>query len=188
MNPLRPPAANWLNPKIEIRETPTKGRGMFAREAIAAGEVVILWGGEFVDGEGARKARAAGQRTMQWDDDLFSVDDGRDDPAYLINHSCDANVWMEDAFTLAAKRPIAAGDELTADYALFVADEGYVSKWECRCGSAGCRGRVTGRDWASAAVQEKYRGHFSPLLNKRIEGRECGLAAGKIRRLHAGNS
>ena len=188
MNHPRPPAANWLSPKIDIRETPPKGKGMFAREAIAAGEVVVLWGGEFVDGEGASKAHAAGKRTMQWDDDLFSIDNGREDPAYLINHSCDANVWMEDAFTLTAKRPIAAGDEITVDYALFVADEEYVSRWECRCGSSGCRGRVTGRDWESAAVQGKYRGHFSPLLNKRIEGREGGLAAGKTRRFNAGDS
>lgn len=176
MTPPRPPAANWLSPKIEIRETAAKGKGMFAREAIAAGETVILWGGEFVDGEGARRAQAAGKRTMQWDDDLFTVDHGRNDPAYMINHACDGNVWMEDAFTLTARRPVAVGEELTVDYALFVDDEAYVSKWECRCGAPACRRRITGHDWEQPALRERYMGHFSPLINKRITKRERGAA------------
>ena len=37
---------------------------------------------------------------------------------YALNHACDPNVWMLDAVTLAARRPIAPDQEVTADYAL----------------------------------------------------------------------
>ena len=39
------------------------------------------------------------------------------------NHSCDPNVWMQDEVTLAARRDIAIGEELTIDYAMIEGDE-----------------------------------------------------------------
>ncbi len=33
------------------------------------------------------------------------------------NHSCDPTMWHVDATTLATRRDVAAGDELTIDYA-----------------------------------------------------------------------
>jgi SET domain-containing protein len=162
---------SWLSSKIEIRDAGIGGSGMFAVEAIREGEVVIRWGGIYVGREEAERACRNGKGTMQWDDDLFSVeDDGNDDPAYKINHSCNPNVWMEDAITVSAMRDIAAGEEVTADYALWEANEDCVSAWICGCGSSHCRGRVTGRDWRLPEMQARYRGHFSPLLNKRIPG------------------
>ena len=32
-----------------------------------------------------------------------------------LNHSCDANAWLEDEVTLTARRDIAAGEEITLD-------------------------------------------------------------------------
>jgi uncharacterized protein len=105
---------------------------------------------------------------MQWDDDLYSVDDKGDDDSYFINHSCDPNIWMIDAFTLVARRDIPTNIEITADYALWEADEEYVSRWQCVCGSTLCRRWVTGKDWRIKDLQTRYSGHFSPLINKRI--------------------
>ncbi|MCL5006980.1 MAG: hypothetical protein M1153_02465 [Patescibacteria group bacterium] len=50
---------DWLNPKIEIRETGVKGKGMFATEPITEGENVLVWGGKYVD------SRTAEQETRQ---------------------------------------------------------------------------------------------------------------------------
>ena len=83
-----------------------------------------------------------------------------------MNHSCDPNVWMLDQVTLVTRREIEPGGELTADYALWEADEGWVGRWECRCGASRCRGRVTGQDWRSRELQERYRGHFSPFIER----------------------
>jgi len=159
---------SWLNPKIEIRESPTTGKGMYATEMIQAGEKVLVFGGLYADSEGAAEAQRQGKGVMQWDADVWSVESESDDPVYLINHSCDPTAWMTDAYTMVARRTIQAGEAVTADYALWEADESYVSQWVCQCGSPNCRTRVTGQDWRSQALQEAYRGHFSPLLNQRI--------------------
>jgi hypothetical protein len=99
---------------------------------------------------------------------MYSVATNDDDNAFKINHSCDPNVWMQSAFTLVARRAIAAREEVVADYALWETSEAYVASWECHCGSALCRRRITGRDWRLPDLQERYRGHFSPVLERRI--------------------
>ncbi len=160
---------DWKNPKIIIKNSPLEGKGMFANEDIKRGEKLIVWGGNYVDKREAKKYREQGKLVMQWDDDLYSYEDRGDDDGYFINHSCDPNMWMTDAYTLIAKRNIKKGEELTADYALWEADENYLSKWVCKCGSPLCRGRVTGKDWRRHDLQKRYKDHFSPLINKRIQ-------------------
>ncbi len=163
------PAESWLDPRIELRSSPRGGKGLFAREPIATGETVIRWGGSsYTDEAGARAAALAGKAVMQWERQIFSVESDEEDEAFLINHGCDPNVWMHDAFTLVARRDIAPGEELLVDYALFEASEDYVARWNCHCGSALCRTRVTGRDWRLPELRVRYHGHFSPLLNERI--------------------
>lgn len=105
---------------------------------------------------------------MQWDEGLFTAEKRGDDDTYFINHSCDGNTWMKDAFSLIARRDILPGEEVTVDYALFV-DPDYVSKWKRRCDSVDCRGQVTGEDWKKPELQERYKGRFSLMINKKIE-------------------
>lgn len=164
----KPIERTWISPKIEIRETLNKGKGMFAIQKIFSGEKLLIWGGEYTDKQGAREAKNIGKLCMQWDDDLFSVENIGDDSGYFINHSCNSNTWMTGAYTLVAKKEIDIGEEITADYSLWEANDDYISEWECKCGSFDCRNRVTGKDWQSKTLQEKYKNHFSPLINKRI--------------------
>ena len=167
-----PPKETWINPKIEIKETTKKGKGMFAIEPIKADEKILVWGGEYTDAQGAKEAKAKGKLVLQWDDNLYSVEDRGDDMGYFINHACDSNTWMKDAYTLTAKRDIQISEEITADYALWEADPNYISKWVCKCGSPTCRKKITGNDWKLLEVQKRYKGYFSLLINKRIEKAE----------------
>lgn len=160
--------ASWVTPKAEIRESKISGKGLFAIENLFPGEVVVVWHGRYTDRKEAKRAKREGKLVMQWDVDLFSVEDRGDDEGYFINHSCDSNLWMEDAYTLIVRKTIKAGQEITADYVLWEADKDYVSKWECNCRMAKCRKRVTGVDWKSKGVQSMYKNHFSPLINKRL--------------------
>ena len=73
---------------------------------------------------------------------------------------------MLDGRTVGARRDIAAGEELTLDYALFSSAPEW--RMECHCGSALCRRVVTGNDWRLPELQERYAGHFSPFINVRI--------------------
>lgn len=173
----RVPQETWFSPKIQVRASPIQGRGTFALAEIAAGETVEIWGqfwkgrptAEFTaDAERAERAAGSGLTVMQWDVDLYSIEERGSDPGYFINHSCDPNLWFRDAFTLESRRAIAPGDELTLDYAMFEAHESFRSAWECQCGTPACRATVTGRDWRRQDLRSRYADRFSPLLNKRI--------------------
>ena len=54
------PASVWLDPRIELRESPLGGSGLFAAQPVRAGEPVIVWGGpSYTDEAGAREAARA---------------------------------------------------------------------------------------------------------------------------------
>jgi SET domain-containing protein len=160
---------DWIDPRTVIRQSGIHGKGLYAKEPISEGDLVVVWGGTYVGVEEAEKARQNGKIVTQWDDNLFSVEHRGESSGYFINHSCEPNLWMIGAFALATMRTIQAGEELTADYAMWEADEDFSSDWSCKCGSGKCRHRVTGSDWRLRELQERYQKHFSPLINKRIE-------------------
>lgn len=74
---------------------------------------------------------------------------------------------MQDARTVSARRDIAAGEELTLDYAMFTVTPEW--RMPCQCGAGSCRGIVTGIDWQLPELQQRYAGHFSPFINIRID-------------------
>jgi uncharacterized protein len=160
---------SWVTPEARIMLSNIGGKGLFAIRTINKGDKVVIWKGTYVNKQLAEKAEREGKLVMQWDDDLFSVEDRGEDIGYYINHSCNSNLWMQDAFTVVARLDIQEGQEITIDYALFEADENFVSSWVCKCGSSFCRTRVTGKDWRLPDIQERYANHFSPLINKRIK-------------------
>lgn len=162
----------WLNPRLEPRPSPIQGKGFFAREPIAVGNVVSIVGGALLTEAEfqAFQATTPMYNAIQIDEDLHLVERQEITRATdgSMNHSCDANVWMADSVTLVARRDIAADEEITVDYALFTVQPQWTLEPACACGSPLCRGRVTGNDWQLPAVQAQYAGHFSPFLNRRI--------------------
>jgi hypothetical protein len=162
------------------------GQGLFAAQPIRDGEVVFQWEGlgrivsdtelrSMLEGAEYWSCVAVGE-----DQNLvFSVTYPGEEPptktgAGGCNHSCDSNLWMQDAFTVCARRDIGAGEELTLDDALIGVDPD-CSMESCNCGSPLCRGRVTGNDWRLLEVQQRYSVHFSPFINMRIaKEREAG--------------
>ena len=170
-------ATDWIDPRVEIRQSPIHGKGMFASAPIKQGEVVNIWGGtlllteEDIAGDQAKEWRAKGYVWATIGEGLYLaalLNEDEEDLTNFINHSCDPNVWMKDEVTLVARRDIVVGEELTIDYAVFEGNEKWVGPWECRCGSELCRGRCTGSDWRQKELQERYRNHFSPFICERI--------------------
>jgi hypothetical protein len=88
-----------------------------------------------------------------------------------LNHSCDANSWLDGDVTLIARHDIAAGEEITLDQGTWnFDDEAYV--WDqphCSCGAALCREILGNDDWRIADVQARYRGHFHPFVQHMID-------------------
>ena len=56
--------------------------------------------------------------------------------------SCEPNVGVRGQVTFVAMRAIAAGSELTIDYAMIDGDP--AERMECACGIASCRGATSG--------------------------------------------
>src|SRR5687767_3913264 len=163
----------WIDARIEFKKSPISGDGMFAREPIKKGEVVCIVGGMVMtDSEfAAFQATHSFYNSIQIDDHLHLVEDPevtRFSDGYM-NHSCDSSAWMADEVTLVARRDIEAGEEVTVDYALFTTQSNWMLDRRCRCGSPHCRRIITGDDWRRKDVQERYRAHFSPFINRRIE-------------------
>ena len=156
----------WLSPKVEVRDSTIEGRGLFALQDIQPGETVIIMGGTVLTDDEFQALRLEKYSSAAIDEGLNILLD-TPNPAEDGNHSCDANTWMRDEVTSEAKVQIATGRELTIDYAT---QTGFAA-WSmpCNCGSTACRGTVTGNDWRLSDVQARYRGHFSPFLNARIE-------------------
>ncbi len=163
----------WVDPRIEFRQSPISGHGMFAREAIKKGEAVCIVGGIVMTDEefAVFQATYRNYNAIQIDDHLHLVEDPEvtRNLEGSMNHSCDSSTWMDDDATLAARWDIEAGEEATVDYALFTSQSNWMLDTRCRCGSPDCRRIITGDDWRRKEVQERYRNHFSPFINRRIE-------------------
>jgi uncharacterized protein len=169
--PDPPGGRSWLDPRIEVRGSDIEGHGLFALEPIEEGEIVIRLGGRLVDGTAMREAARTEPRyaAMQIDEDRHLLMDW-DDPGSRGNHSCDPTLWLAGHYDLAARRRIDPGEELTTDYATMTADDGG-DAWSmpCECSAETCRGEVAADDWRNPDLRERYRGHFAPFLQRRIE-------------------
>ncbi len=144
---------------VELRRTADgKGDGVHAVRRFAAGETAMVG---FLIGE----LTGNDSHATQVGPDRWARHGGL---GPKVNHSCDPNcgVHLNDghAFDFVARRPIAAGEELTFDYAMrnFTIDHFPV---ECLCGSSQCRGSVTG--WKDLPAERKadYGELVAPYLH-----------------------
>jgi uncharacterized protein len=139
---------------FELRASTIQGRGGFALRAIRRGARIVEYTGERIPHAEA-DARYDDVRMDRHHTFLFTVDADtvidaavNGSAARFLNHSCDPNcapaieggrVFIE------ARRDIAAGEELTYDYALSrqgSEDERDPARYACRCGARRCRGTM----------------------------------------------
>ena len=157
----------FLTPKARPTVIPHTGYGSVSLEPIAAGEVVAAFGGRCITSDEFDLLPASQQgRSLQIDEHLYIAGAPEPEPADFINHSCEPNCALSGNVILVAARVIAAGEELTYDYA--TSDGSDYDEFECACGTALCRGKISGHDWMLPELQLRYRGTFSPYLAKRI--------------------
>jgi hypothetical protein len=132
--------------------------GVFATRDFAVGDTVML-------GVPGRPAPANHSHANQVSLTAWVFEDGL---GPKVNHSCEPNCGVRvnddvEGFDYVAIAPIAAGEEITFDYAM----RNYVVEHfpaVCLCGSAGCRGAVTG--WRDLPAERKsaYGALVAPYL------------------------
>jgi uncharacterized protein len=158
---------SYLNPKCEERDHVEGGCGVFATAMIAKDELISLWGGRIVrKNELDPSMPRFTQRVLQVDEELYLLTAEQQEPNDCFNHSCDPNLGFFGQIGLVTLRDIKTGEELMFDYAM--SDGGPYDEFECYCGSSNCRKKITGSDWKLPELWEKYDGHFSPYLARRI--------------------
>ncbi len=128
--------SSWFSPKTEKRTSPIEGRGLFARHAIAAGEVVAVKGGAIMDSAAFARVRdQVSPAEIQIEDDLYIAPRTAEEVEaniLCLNHSCRPNVGVRGQITFVAIREIPAGSELTVDYAMIDGDP--AERMDCACG------------------------------------------------------
>lgn len=158
---VRPTAtATGESEDVVLRRAPDgTGDGVLAARPFAAGETVMV--GFLIGSLPGNDAHATQIGPGSW------ARHGGLGPK--VNHSCDPNCGVRlnrsDAFDFVARRPIAAGQELTFDYAMrnFTIDH---FPAVCLCGADGCRGSITG--WKDLPARRKvaYGDLVAPYLRQ----------------------
>jgi len=170
---MQSPALSYLSPKATVRSSPIHGRGLFATAEFRPGEIVCVKGAHFFTRATLQQgAPVLGPAEIQIAADLFIGPlEGEEREGCMIfsNHSCEPNIGVQGQIVFVALREIAAGEELTHDWAT-TDDDDYTL--ECRCGAQQCRGIITGKDWQREDLRRKYRGLFSWYLQRKIEAGE----------------
>lgn len=139
-------ASNFLTPLAEARHLGRRGHGAIAVAPIPRGTTVAAFGGTTVDSAGLAAATPDRRgRSIQIEADTFLLGPPSREPGDSINHSCAPNCAMRNATQVVTLRDVAVGEELTYDYA--TSDTAPYDEFDCACGAADCRGRVTSDDW-----------------------------------------
>lgn len=121
---------------VEIKRSGIDGLGAFALRPFKAGKVVLRWDvSKRVHRRRAAELPDSEKKYLHpYDEESLIV---VQPPERYVNHSCDNNTEVRN-FCDVAVRDIAAGEEITSDYEA----DGAGLKFECRCGSAKCRGSI----------------------------------------------
>lgn len=165
---MSPDSTAYLTDKCEVQNRDvTGGKAVYARDALETGELIAVWSGRIVGADELDELLPEIRRhTVQVEERLYLASLSPDEPPDFINHSCEPNAGLDGQVAIVALHRIQPGEEVTIDYAM--CDGSPYDEFECECGSTLCRGRVTGEDWRNPTLWERYAGHFSPYLERRI--------------------
>ena len=160
-----------LSPKVVVKASAIHGRGLFAREPIGRGEIVCVKGGHVFDRRRLAELQPElGPAEIQIAADLFIGPvraAEREGSMIFSNHSCEPNLGVQGQIVFVAMRDVAAGEELTHDWAM-TDDDSY--EMACSCGAPTCRRVITGQDWRRPELQQKYGDYMSWYLLRKIRG------------------
>ncbi|MGE3279036.1 MAG: SET domain-containing protein [Candidatus Altimarinota bacterium] len=163
------------NPKVQIQRLPHLGRAVFAREKIAAGEIIAAFAGSIHQAKKISELPNDPPDFMR--DHVIQIGEetylhGKGGLAELVNHSCDPNCGIEGSSYIVARKEIQAGEQLTWDYAM--TEDSDWSFEGCLCGSESCRGTIGPYRELPPEKKQEYWQHTAAWLKKKYpqEGKE----------------
>src|SRR3989344_5884212 len=162
------PQNKWV-----IKNTETKGRGVFATEEIPIGTVIGDYVGKLIRPEEEDEyERKYGLYVMEFNDQASIFADPSKTGVHLLNHSCANNcdTYPYQGHTLVfALRHIFKDEELTISYILDAPSDEDTKTYPCFCQSPLCRGTMHATSNESERVGKhiddlKSDGHHSDIL------------------------
>lgn len=158
-----------MSEKTFIQQTPDRGKGLFAKEKIAKGEVIFDWeGGPIYEANKiSNLPKEIQDHAIQFAPDKWIDTSG---VGRYTNHSCEPNSGIRGLFKLVALRNILPGEEILWDY-----DTTENSDWvmeECLCGSLDCRKIVRGYRFLPAEYKRKIMDYTSDWLKSKLINNE----------------
>lgn len=156
--------------KLYVDISDISGQGLFAGEKIAKGEIILSFGGTLAlqadrySGKYMSSTFVGISETVM----LCETSDAEKDFSDYINHSCNPNAGMLDCLSVVAVRDINEHEEIVCDYAFWEANEKWVLKKTCNCGSSNCRRSISGKDWKKVKPEDDNFEFFSPYIKRRI--------------------
>ena len=163
--------ANWIHKALAVVETSRCGFGVVTLDPIPTGSLVVMFGGSVITCAEFEQLSSEMQNfPFQVSDDLFlgPRDEGEIGVGERINHSCNPSVGFAGAIALIALRDIAAGEEITLEYATCVASNDDAFVMQCSCGAPSCRKVITGHDWKLLDVQARLLPNYQPFLQEKV--------------------
>lgn len=127
-----------MNIDLYTKNTPNKGRGIFALKPFKKGDIVLDWNEENKDisKEDLNKLPEDEKKYVaQFNEKIILIAP----PGRYINHSCNPNIKNENGKDYAI-RDIEKDEEITGDYE----DGGTGLSFECKCGALNCRKIIKG--------------------------------------------
>jgi len=159
----------------EVRTRADGSHGVFSSRAVVAGERLVVFEERphTLVTQAHAEQRWSGRRRDHlmrhgWplSDELWAAWPRDPEEWTPIHHACDPSGWLE-GLDVVARRPLAAGQEITLDYA--TCHDERMPSFACRCGAAACRGTIRGEDHLAGFVSA-YDGHLSEHVRRRRAG------------------
>jgi D-alanine-D-alanine ligase len=166
---------NWF-----VRYYPESGYGLYAKRAIAAGEVILHYEKRSHTLISLRQVernwpteqqQVFARHAYPLTDEIYVLPSINPAEWTPINHSCEPNAWWQ-GLNIVARRPIPECEQITLDYATFHNER--MSEFACICESPTCRKIVRGTDYVQPFV-ERYEGHLTEFVRqKRFTADQAG--------------
>lgn len=142
---------------FEIRDTKTKGKGLFALKHFDKGHIILRFEGEFISlNDAIKQPSEVSERYLQIGSELYLNVDKKQ--SSFVNHSCKPNCYVKIAINnafLISQYPILPNEELTIDYALTSTEDFNTFSMPCNCNNYGCRKMISGFKTLPEAQQKK---------------------------------
>lgn len=152
---------------VEVRETSSKGKSLFAKHNFKKGDLVFIATGKIIT--------YPTDYTIPVDENLYIEPRSPGSLAQFICHSCDPNVGVNDRNLFVAMRDIYKDEEILTSYAFLGYEYGEEKSRDgkeelsleltCHCGAKNCNGKLQCYKYMPPEWRREYREYISEYLS-----------------------